>query len=99
MVFQITCDFDELNQGKLVPLAEGLVSRGASQEKTRKKKSCTLLFKEKGGNLCLDSEDVGVIPNKYLASVFINEKGREDSEIRVVVGLLWVIKVATPRTS
>eukprot|EP00061_Rhincodon_typus_P014021 g40782.t1 len=66
------------------------------------------LLKDKGGNLCLEAEDVGEILNKYFASVFTQEKDMEDREIRVeqanmlgrfeinkevVLGLLKSIKV------
>eukprot|EP00061_Rhincodon_typus_P012919 g38973.t1 len=65
-------------------------------------------LKDKGGNLCLEAEDVGKILNKYFASVFTQEKDMEDSEISVehtnmlgrfeikkeiVLGLLKSIKV------
>eukprot|EP00061_Rhincodon_typus_P008249 g30695.t1 len=38
---------------------------------------------DKGGNLCLEVEDVGEILNEYFVLVFTQEKDTEDSEISV----------------
>eukprot|EP00061_Rhincodon_typus_P013145 g39329.t1 len=38
-------------------------------------------LKDKGGNLCLEAEDVGEILNEYFVSVFTQEKDMEDIEI------------------
>lgn len=51
--------------------------------KTRVAREKVEPLKHKGGNLCLELQDVGEVLNQYFACVFTEEKDIEDNEIIV----------------
>lgn len=45
-------------------------------------------FNRKGGNLCIEAEDVGGVLNEYFTSVFAKGKDMDDGEIREHIDIL-----------